>query len=80
MMRDLPGQTDDIHAKDMEILHNLGYTSDLNNVYRSYQLSSCVPFPGTELYFQLLEQGQKNRLEDFSSYDGNQETVMKKIK
>jgi radical SAM superfamily enzyme YgiQ (UPF0313 family) len=78
MMRDLPGQTEEIHAKDMEILHNLGFI--LNSGDKSYQLAGCAPFPGTDLYYQLVEQGQEDKLKDFSSYDGNQETVMKKIK
>lgn len=78
MMKDLPGQTEEIHAKDLRILHDLKFTP--HDVFRSYQLSSCVPFPGTELYYQLLEEGNKEKLENFSLYDGQQETVMKKIK
>jgi anaerobic magnesium-protoporphyrin IX monomethyl ester cyclase len=77
MMKNLPGQTEEIHKRDMQILKDLGYSS--NNNLRNYQLSSCAPFPGTELYNTLVKNDNKKELEKFNAYDGGQETVMKKM-
>ena len=72
MMKNLPGQTEQIHQRDMEILKELGY--DMYSRDRNYQLASVAPFPGTELYRQLKEKGVAN-LDDWSRYDGfGQET------
>ena len=76
MMKNLPGQTEEIHAKDMEILKNLGYS--LTDKFRNYQLSSCVPFPGTELY-KMLSNTTSIDLDRWNLYDGGQETLMKEI-
>lgn len=77
MMRDMPGQTEEAHQLDMKIIHDMGFTT--KNIYRSYQLSRCAPFPGTELYEELHSQGNKAALQDFKKYDGGQDTVMKVI-
>jgi radical SAM superfamily enzyme YgiQ (UPF0313 family) len=77
MMKDMPGMTDEMHQKDMRILSELGYTPD--NVYRSFQLSRCVPFPGTKLYEELKQSKGEESLKAYKAYDGNQETVMKKL-
>lgn len=77
MMRDMPGQTEEAHLLDMEIIKGMGFTTD--DMRRSYQLSRCAPFPGTELYEQLKSEGQTSVLQDFRKYDGGQETVMKEI-
>ncbi len=80
MMKELPGQTNEIHELDMKILSDLGYSVD--NMKRSYQLASCVPFPGTELY-DVLSRDEKNKTimdNDNLLFDGGQNTVMKKIK
>ncbi len=77
MMKDLPGQTDDIHQHDMKILDDLGYST--HDMLRSYQLASCSPFPGTEMYKQLAGNLNEEQLSDFSLYDGSRDTVMKKI-
>ncbi|MCE5195255.1 MAG: B12-binding domain-containing radical SAM protein [Nitrospiraceae bacterium] len=78
MMKDLPGQTDEIHLSDMKILKDLGYST--KNIYRSYQLSSCVPFPGTEMYQELIQKTGKEQLDNFQLYDGGKDTIMKKLK
>jgi len=78
MMKDLPGQTEEIHKKDIEILHNLGYSP--NNVYRSYQIASCAPFPGTVLYEELAKKIGEYKLKDYRLYDGGKDTVMKDLK
>lgn len=69
MMRGLPGQTEANHEHDMAILASLGFGQ--NNPYRTYQLSTCVPFPGTRLYEEIrVAQGE----EAFAAirYDGKQ--------
>lgn len=75
MMKDLPGQTDEDHKNDMKILGDLGFSE--KNIYRSYQLAACVPFPGTKLYKQLKESMDEKLLKNYKLYDGGQETVMK---
>lgn len=77
MMKELPGQTEDIHQKDMKILADLGYSTD--NIYRSYQLASCAPFPGTEMYRQLIDEMGEDKLKNHKLYDGGQDTIMKEI-
>jgi len=76
MMKDLPGQTEAVHKRDMKILKELGYNA--NNMYRSYQLAACAPFPGTELHDALAKNGENKGLENFVAYDGSQKTVMSK--
>jgi radical SAM superfamily enzyme YgiQ (UPF0313 family) len=77
MMKDLPGQTEVIHQRDMKILADLGYSVD--NTHRNYQLAACAPFPGTELYDTLVKEGKLEALQDFAAYDGSQKTVMNKL-
>ncbi|MFH2069162.1 MAG: radical SAM protein [Candidatus Omnitrophota bacterium] len=78
MMKDMPGMTDEMHNHDMKILKELGYAT--NNIMRSYQLSQCVPFPGTEMYRELAGKYGAETLNEYRLYDGGQETVMKNIK
>jgi radical SAM superfamily enzyme YgiQ (UPF0313 family) len=74
MMRDLPGQTAESHAQDMRILADLGYSTTSHS--RNFQVSACAPFPGTELYDQLVAKVGKAALADYRKYDGSLETVM----
>jgi len=74
MMKDMPGQTEEIHQNDMRILHGLGFST--TNIQRSYQLSHCSPFPGTEMYRELVEKHGEDKLNDYSKYDGSKDTVM----
>jgi Fe-S oxidoreductase len=76
MMKDLPGQTEEIHNNDMKILHDLGFSP--KNMRRSYQLSACAPFPGTKMYEDLVKE-KGELLNDFSRYDGGQSTVMNEV-
>jgi hypothetical protein len=46
---------------------------------RSYQLSRCAPFPGTEMYNDLMAAGEAEVLGDYKKYDGGQDTVMKVV-
>jgi radical SAM superfamily enzyme YgiQ (UPF0313 family) len=80
MMRDMPGQTEEMHLLDMEIIHSMGFKT--SNILRSYQLSHCAPFPGTELYNELMANGDTASvavLQDFRKHDGGQDTVMKAL-
>lgn len=76
MMKDLPGQTEEIHRLDMDILRDMGFST--RNSYRSYQLSSCAPFPGTKMYEDLVKDKNTN-LQDYSRYDGGQNTLMNEV-
>ncbi|MDR2124025.1 MAG: radical SAM protein [Desulfovibrio sp.] len=76
-MRNLPGQTDAIFEQDQKILKNLGFME--NNPYRTFQLSSCVPFPGTPLYAETAKRHGKEKMEDCLRYDGTQDTIMQDL-
>lgn len=78
MMKDMPGMRDEMHQKDMKILSDLGYKPQ-GDIYRSFQLSRCVPFPGTKLYEELKQSKGEEILKDYKAYDGALETVMKKV-
>jgi radical SAM superfamily enzyme YgiQ (UPF0313 family) len=71
MMKNLPGQSRSSHERDMEILKTMGFS--VSNRYRSYQLSSCVPFPGTALYEDVLKKYGREELFDSKIYDGANE-------
>lgn len=79
MMKDLPKQTAAIHKKDMQILFEMGFALE-GNIYRQIQLSSCVPFPGTQMYEQIKSKKIKSVLSDYRLYDGNSDTVMSVVK
>ena len=63
-MNDMPGQTIEDHEKDMQIIKDMGYSED--NIYRSYQLSRCAPFPGTKLYEQVKEQIGEEKMKEYN--------------
>ena len=50
MMKNMPQQTQQDHERDMQIMRELEFTSDTSNPRRTFQLSDCEPFPGTELF------------------------------
>ena len=79
MMRDMPGQTEEIHQQDMEILKEMGYPQKISNIYRNFQLAVCAPFPGTRMYEELITQYGEDALNDFKKYDGSSETIMRDI-
>lgn len=78
MMSDMPGMTDEMHKKDMQIIRDMGFLN--KDIYRTYQLSKCVPFPGTKLYKQIVEKFGEDKLKRYRLYDGGQDTIMKSIK
>ena len=77
MMKDMPGQTEEIHKKDMEILGQMGFS--LYSTKRSFQLATCSPYKGTVLYKELEEKLGKKYLEENLSVDGMQDTIMTKL-
>ena len=79
MMKNLPGQTDEMHAEDMRIIKELGFTQE-NGAKRFFQLSSCAPFPGTQLYKELIEKFGVEKLQNWNLYDGGQDTIMREFK
>jgi len=78
MMKDMPGQTDEIHQEDMKILQELGF-GEKGNIYRNYQLSKCAPFPGTEMYKELVDKVGEDVFNNYKEYDGGQDTIMKSL-
>ncbi|GHT86626.1 hypothetical protein FACS1894137_12470 [Spirochaetia bacterium] len=77
MMQGLPGQTAEIRQRDMQILQDMGFHK--NDMIRSYQLSHCAPFPGTEMFDDLAKLGHIKDLQDFSKYDGGQTTIAENL-
>ncbi len=75
MMKDLPGQTREDHENDMKIIKQLGFSE--HDIYRSFQLSGCVPFPGTKLFEQIKNSIGEEKIKNYSKYDGGQETIMR---
>lgn len=68
-MCNLPGETTKDRDYNNEVVQKLGF-NDLSHIH-NHQLSTCVPFPGTELYKQLAAMGFGEQLLDFHAYDGN---------
>jgi len=85
MMKDMPGQTEEIHQLDMKIIREMGFLSQGESPkarLRSFQLSHCAPFPGTEMYEQMQASGDEKIiaiLKDYRKHDGGQDTVMKAL-
>lgn len=78
MMKNLPGQTDEMHKKDMEIIEKMGFLQNAN--HRWYQLSSCVPFPGTPLYNELVAKYGEEKMMHWELYDGTKDSVITTLK
>jgi anaerobic magnesium-protoporphyrin IX monomethyl ester cyclase len=85
MMKDMPGQTEEIHQLDMKIVHEMGFLAQDKSpkeMLRTFQLSHCAPFPGTEMYDQIQSSGDGKTiaiLKDYRKHDGGQHTVMKDL-
>jgi radical SAM superfamily enzyme YgiQ (UPF0313 family) len=76
MMKNLPGQSEKIHQNDINILKDMGFLNDQKG--RSFQVASCVPFPGTKMYNELvLKYG--NKINQFMKFDGGLDTIMKEV-
>ena len=77
MMRDMPGQTEEMHNIDMQILSHMGYTP--NGKMRNYQLSKCVPFPGTQMYKDFMQKNNTDTMNQYAKYDGGTDTIVKEL-
>jgi|LakMenEpi03Aug12_release.lakeMendotaPanAssembly.Ray.scaffolds.fasta_scaffold38639_7 radical SAM superfamily enzyme YgiQ (UPF0313 family) len=72
-MKNFPGEKTGSWEKDQEILQDLQRIGRQNNNTVHWQISDCIPFPGTELWEELVELGHGDTLKDFSLYDGSPE-------
>lgn len=70
-MKNLPGEKKGSWESDQEILKELESLGRKNNNIVHWQISNCVPFPGTELWEELVDLGHDDKLKDFSLYDGS---------
>ncbi len=77
MMSDMPGQTAEDTEIDLKIIKEMGFSND--NIFRTYQLSKCAPFPGTKLYEQMETKLDEATLKTYTLYDGGQDTIMKNL-
>jgi anaerobic magnesium-protoporphyrin IX monomethyl ester cyclase len=76
MMKDLPGQTNQMHQSDMKKLQGLGF-KEFGDKYRQIQVSVCAPFPGTKLFEEIKDKVDSDKLDDYRLYDGHLNTIMK---
>jgi len=70
-MKNLPGSTPNDWVNDQKILKELIDIGGANGNVVHYQNSDCIPFPGTELWEELVELGHGESLKDFRMYDGH---------
>ncbi len=69
-MKNLPGEKNESWLKDQQILKELQSIGEKNNNTVHWQISDCIPFPGTELWEEMVKMGYGERLNNFSLYDG----------
>lgn len=70
-MKNLPGSTPADWEKDKQILADLIKLGVGNGHNVHYQNSDCIPFPGTELWEELVQLGHGEKLKNFRMYDGH---------
>ena len=70
-MKNLPGSTPADWENDQKILTDLINQGASNGNRVHYQNSDCIPFPGTELWEELVGLGHGDKLGDFHNYDGH---------
>ena len=69
-MKNLPGEKKGSWENDQIILKELQSLGSKNNNIVHWQISDCIPFPGTELWEELVSLGHEEKLKNFSLYDG----------
>lgn len=74
-MKNLPGEEEGSWEKDQAILKELQALGEKNNNRVHWQISDCIPFPGTELWEELVELGHEETLKNFRLYDGAPENT-----
>lgn len=72
-MKNLPGEKDGSWQRDQSLLKELASIGKQNNNVVHWQISDCIPFPGTELWEELVNLGHKKTLHNFNLYDGSPE-------
>ncbi len=70
-LANMPGSKPGDRENDQKILAELIAFGAQNGHRVHYQSSEVVPFPGTELWEELVEMGHGERLKDFKMYDGH---------
>lgn len=70
-MRNLPGEKPGSWQRDQELLQGLERLGAERNNRVHWQISDCIPFPGTELWEELVTAGHRDTLENFELYDGS---------
>jgi anaerobic magnesium-protoporphyrin IX monomethyl ester cyclase len=72
-MRNLPGEKSGSWQRDQELLKNLASIGAEHGNKVHWQISDCIPFPGTELWEELVSLGHSDSLLNFNLYDGSTE-------
>jgi len=70
-MKNLPGESEEDWHRDESILNELRTLGEKSGNQVHWQNSSCVAFPGTELWDEMVELGKGEQLLDFDLYDGS---------
>jgi anaerobic magnesium-protoporphyrin IX monomethyl ester cyclase len=70
-MKNLPGEPSGSWERDQTILKELQDLGAKRGNRVHWQISDCIPFPGTELWEELVSLGKVDYLKDFTMYDGS---------
>jgi len=70
-MKNLPGEKAGSWERDQDILKDLERVGRENNNRVHWQIADCIPFPGTELWEELIDLGHGESLKNFDMYDGS---------
>lgn len=70
-MRNLPGEKPGSWQRDQELLQELERMGAERGNRVHWQISDCIPFPGTELWEELVAVGHGDTLGNFELYDGS---------
>lgn len=78
-MRDMPGQTEADWQKDQEIFNELKARAEQHGNKFHWQVSRTVPFPGTDLYDEIVAAGHKKILDAYDYNGTGGETELNRI-
>jgi radical SAM superfamily enzyme YgiQ (UPF0313 family) len=73
-MQNLPGEAAGDWDEDLRVLEELKAIGKQSRNIIHWQTGSCVAFPGTELWEEMVELGKGDVLGDFDLYDGCTQT------
>lgn len=68
-MKNLPGEPAGSWERDQKMLKELQAIGAKRGNVVHWQISNCIPFPGTELWQELVDAGHGAAMKDFSLYD-----------